>query len=59
MSTSLDVETGVLNIYDDRGRTYIPDNLVNKMGLEKGDKIKLVYEDGELKGKKIERDERD
>lgn len=57
MSISLDVETGILNIYDDRGRTYIPDNMVEAMGLEKGDKIKLVYEDGELKGKKIEKDE--
>ena len=53
----MDIETGKLSIYDAKGRTYLPDNIKDAMGVEKGDKIKVVVEDGELRGEKVTKDE--
>jgi bifunctional DNA-binding transcriptional regulator/antitoxin component of YhaV-PrlF toxin-antitoxin module len=57
MSVAMDIETGKLSIYDAKGRTYLPDNIKDAMGVEKGDKIKVVVEDGELRGEKVAEDE--
>lgn len=54
MSTNFDVETGVMRMYDERGRTYLPQNIKDKLGVEEGDKIKLIVRDGEIQGRVIE-----
>lgn len=53
MSTNMDVETGKMRVYDDDGRTYLPDDIMDALGAKRGDEIKLVYEDGNLQGRLI------
>lgn len=49
MSISDSVETGRSTVYDDDGRTRIPDDVRETLGWEKGDKLKFVAIDGELR----------
>ncbi len=57
MSLAMEVETGKMTLYDDDGRTYLPDDIKEAIGATKGDVIKLVAEDGEFKGKVVEESE--
>ena len=51
-----DVETGTTSIYDERGRTRIPNDIKESLGWEKGDELKLVAIDGELRVVKREKE---
>jgi AbrB family looped-hinge helix DNA binding protein len=46
MSTPMPIETGRMNIYDHKGRTAIPKQIRDAMGVEEGDTMKVVVEDG-------------
>lgn len=49
MSITDSVETGRSTVYDDDGRTRIPDDVRDALGWEKGDQLKMVAIDGELR----------
>ena len=53
MSANMEVETGKMKVYDDKGRTYLPDAIMDAIGAERGDEIKLVVEDGDIRARLI------
>lgn len=54
MSMSMEIETGKMRVYDKDGRTSIPDDIMNALGITEGDQIKLVVENGKIEGEVIE-----
>jgi bifunctional DNA-binding transcriptional regulator/antitoxin component of YhaV-PrlF toxin-antitoxin module len=57
MGVADNVETGRTKIYDDCGRTRIPDAVRENLGWGSGDKIKMVAIDGEMRVVRVEDDE--
>jgi bifunctional DNA-binding transcriptional regulator/antitoxin component of YhaV-PrlF toxin-antitoxin module len=57
MGVADNVETGRTKIYDDCGRTRIPDAVRENLGWGSGDKIKMVAIDGEMRVIRVEDDE--
>lgn len=49
MSVHENVETADAGMYDEKGRTYFPDSVKDALDLEKGDKVKYIISDGEVR----------
>jgi AbrB family looped-hinge helix DNA binding protein len=54
MAAADTTETGYAKIYDSTGRTVIPKRVRENLDWEKGDELKFVSEDGEMKVVKVD-----
>lgn len=54
MSRPENVSTAKMRLYDERGRAMVPTEVMDALGLEKGDEVKIVAEGDMAKMYKVD-----
>lgn len=57
MSVENEILSKESNVYDEKGRTVIPSKVREAVGIEKGDRVRFIVIDGDVKMMKVDNDD--